>query len=129
MEDLLYNISMSWTDVMNKIRYWDHTFARWMLRHVYYMFFQLVLLVVFLFWLFNVFSVIEVTSQTEHGSTLEKILRTQSINTTVIVFLLFLNSFWLLYIFSSIQRIGNLLRDLNFQLSRSKIKNIRDRAL
>ena len=109
---------MSFANVMNKIRYWDNTIARWMMRHVYYMFFQLVLLVIFLFWLFNVVSVVDVASKTEQGSYLEKVLRTQSINTTIIVFLLFLNSFWLLYIFSSIQRIGNLLKDLNFNLSR-----------
>ena len=112
---------MSFTDMMNQLRHWDNTLARWMLRHVYYMFFQMVLFVLFFFWLFHVLPVmtaIETAPQVEQSSHLEKIFKAQSINTTVITFLLFLNSFWLLYIFSSIQRIGGLLKDLNFTLSR-----------
>ena len=112
---------MSFAAFMNKLRYWDNTVARWMLRHVYYMFFQVVLLIIFSFWLLNVFSVVEITSHPNQDFTVEHILKTQSINTTIIVFLLFLNSFWLLYIFSGIQRIGNLLKDLNFNLSRLRM--------
>ena len=110
---------MPFKDFMNKVRYWDHTFAKWMLRHVYLMFFQIVLLVVFFFWLFNLVPVVQMSAQPPH-SHIEQILTTQSINTTIIVFLLILNSFWLLYIFSSMQRLGNLLRDLGYQLGRFK---------
>lgn len=112
---------MALNDFVHKLRHWDNAIARWMLRHVYYMFFQMVLLVIFFFWLFNMFNVIELNFETSpESSTIDRLLSSQSINITILVFLLFLNSFWLLYIFSGMQRIVNLLKDLNFHMSRMR---------
>jgi len=48
----------------------------------------------------------------------EKILLAQTINSSIIVLLIILNSFWMLYVFNSILRIRSLLRELNFNLTR-----------
>ena len=114
---------MSFQDFMNKVRHWDNTIAKWMMRHVYFMFFQFILLVIFLFWFVNMFKVLELSLLSTQNSVLEKILATQSINITIIVLLLILNSFWLLYIFNGIQRIGNLLKDLTYLINRIQTKN------
>lgn len=114
---------MAFNDFMAKIRYWDNLTAKWLMRHFYFMFFQIVLLIIFLFWFVNMFNVIDTNYQVSKSSVLERALMTQSINTTIIVLLLLLNSFWMLYIFNGIQRIMNLLKDINYNINRLRGKN------
>ncbi len=108
---------------MNKVRYWDNLTAKWLMRHFYFMFFQIALFIVFLFWFVNMFTVIDANDQASAASTIERILATQSVNMTIMVLLLLLNSFWMLYIFNGIQRLLNSLKDINYNLNRLRNKN------
>jgi len=114
---------MSFRDFMVKIRYLDNLTAKWLMRHFYFMFFQIVLFIVFLFWFVNMFNVIDINDQTARPSVLERAMITQSINTTIMVLLLLLNSFWMLYIFNGIQRLVNLLKDVNYNISHLRTRN------
>lgn len=114
---------MAYKDFMAKIRYWDNLTAKWLMRHFYFMFFQLVLLVIFLFWFVNMFTVIDTSDQISKNSALERAVMAETINTTIMVLLLLLNSFWMLYIFNGIQRLAGLLKDMSYNINRLRIKN------
>jgi hypothetical protein len=114
---------MAFKDFMTKIRYWDNLTAKWLMRHFYFMFFQIVLFVIFLFWFVNMFNVIDTNYQISRTSVLERAIMTQSINTTIVVLLLLLNSFWMLYIFNGIQRLTNVLKDISYNINRLRIQN------
>jgi len=113
---------MAFKDFMAKIRYWDNMTAKWLMRHFYFMFFQIVLFVIFLFWFVNMFHVIDVSYQASENSVIERAAVTETINTTIIVLLLLLNSFWMLYILNGIQRLGNILKDVSYNINRLRIK-------
>lgn len=113
---------MSYQNFMNKIRQIDNLTARWLMRHFYFTFFQFVLIVVFLFWFVNMFNVIDISLQASKSNLLEQILANQSINLTITVFLMILNSFWLLFIFNAIQRMRTILRDISYNISRLRAK-------
>lgn len=114
---------MAFKEFMTKIRYWDNMTAKWLMRHFYFMFFQAVLFIIFLFWFVNMFNVIDVNYQASKSSILERAVMTQSVNTTIIVLLLLLNSFWMLYIFNGIQRLTNILKDISYNINRLRIRN------
>lgn len=109
---------MSYKNLISKVRYWDNLTAKWFLRHFYFMFFQIVLVMIFILWFINLFSVFDTNLQVPQDSLTERILATQSIYTAIIVFLMLLNSFWILFIFNAIQRLANLLKDIGYHLSR-----------
>ena len=110
---------MSLEDFTNKIRQLDNFTAKWIMRHFYVTFFQATLFIIFLFWFVNMFKVIDV-SQAPNQNLIERALVTQSVNMTIIVFLMLLNAFWTLYMFTGIQRLSNILRDINYNLSRPR---------
>ena len=114
---------MAFKNLMVKIRYWDNLTAKWLMRHFYFMFFQIVLFVIFLFWFVNMFNVIDTSYQASKTSVMERAVMTQSINATIIVLLLLLNSFWMLYIFNGIQRLTNILKDISYNITRLRIRN------
>jgi Na+/H+ antiporter NhaC len=105
-------------DVITKLRYIDNQISKWMMRHFYLIFFQGVLFIIFLFWFVNLFKVIDVTFLSRSETIIEKTLVTQSVNQTIIVFLLLLNSFWMLYLFSGVLRIRTILKDIQYHLTR-----------
>ena len=109
---------MPFQDFMTKIRYLDNQLARWIMRHFYFMFFQAVLLVIFLFWFVNMFKVIDANFQTPSTDLAGRLQISQLINSTLIVLLMILNSFWLLFVFSIQQRILSVLKELNFTMNR-----------
>ena len=114
---------MSYKNILATIRYWDNMTAKWLMRHFYFMFFQIILVAIFLVWFVNMFTVIDSSYQVpETGTPAEHILAAQSINMTIVVALVLLNSFWMLFIFSGIQRIGNLLKDITYHLSRLRVR-------
>lgn len=113
---------MAYKDFMAKIRYWDNLAAKWLMHHFYFMFFQIVLFGIFLFWFVNMFNVIDTNYQISRTSVLERAIMTQSINATIIVLLLLLNSFWMLYIFNGIQRLANILKDISYNINRLRIE-------
>ncbi len=114
---------MAFKDFMNKVRYLDNMTAKWLMRHFYFMFFQIVLFVIFLFWFVNMFNVIDTNYQISKTSSMERAVMTQSINTTIMTLLLLLNSFWMLYIFNGIQRLTNILKDISYNINRLRIQN------
>ena len=116
---------MAFKDFMVKIRYWDNLTAKWLMRHFYFMFFQIALFIIFLFWFVNMFNVIDINTQTLKPSIHERAAMTQSVNMTIMVLLLLLNSFWMLYVFNGIQRMTNLLKDINYNIHRLLTKNNR----
>ena len=116
-------MSMAFKDFMNSVRYWDNLAAKWLMRHFYFTFFQIVLVVVFVFWFINLFNTIDINVSVAPTNLTQKILISQSVNSTIIVFLLLLNSFWLLFMFNTLQRLLSALKDINFNLSRRNPKD------
>ena len=114
---------MAFNDFMNKVRYYDNMVARWLMRHFYFMFFQVILAIVFAIWFGNLLKVIDLSHNSAVKTVTEEILMTQSINTTIIVILLILNSFWMLYIFNGMQRLSNLLKEISYNINRLRVKN------
>lgn len=113
---------MSYADFMNKVRHWDNYIAKWMMRHFYILFFQMVLVAIFVLWFINVFNVINISFHADELNLTDKILNAQSVNLCIAVFLLLLNSFWILFMFSSLQRLVNLIKELNYQLVRYRTR-------
>ena len=114
---------MGFNDFMNKVRYYDNMVARWLMRHFYFMFFQVILAIVFAMWFGNLLKVIDLAHYQADQSLVEQILMTQSINTTIVVILLILNSFWMLYIFNGMQRLSNLLKEVSYNINRLRVKS------
>lgn len=115
---------MAFADFMNKIRHLDNLVAKWMMRHFYFLFFQIVLIGIFLVWFVNLFKVINTSVLPHESNLMEELLKTQSINTTLITFLMLLNSFWILYIFNGMMRMHNSLKDMSYHLSRLRRNNV-----
>lgn len=113
---------MGHKDIMNKIRYWDSLTAKWIMRHFYFMFFQIVLFVIFLFWFVNMFHVIDTTNQVNPNIAIEHTASTQNINLTIIVFIMLLNSFWMLYMFNTLNRMTLILKDISFNINRLRVR-------
>ena len=113
---------MSYKNFLGKIRHFDNITAKWMMRHFYFMFFQLVLVIIFFFWFFNTMQVIDMNFRHEFTSAVEKLMMNQTITLAIATLLILLNSFWLLYIFSSMQRMTNILKDISFHTSRLRIR-------
>jgi hypothetical protein len=107
-------------NIMNKIRQFDNLCASWMMRHFYIIFFEIILVVIAgLFFYTNITTVVlpaelNVTNNVEH------LLIQQVTNTRFILILMLLNSFWMLYIFSGMNRLRSTLKDINFNLSRRR---------
>ncbi|MCA9407780.1 MAG: hypothetical protein H6755_05300 [Candidatus Omnitrophica bacterium] len=114
---------MPFNDIMNKVRKWDNMTAKWLMRHFYLTFFQIVLFIIFLFWFVNMFNVIDSNYQAAKDSAIQRIMIAQSNNITIIVFLLLLNSFWMLFMFSSMQRIRSQIREMSYHISRLRFQS------
>lgn len=114
---------MAYKDFMNKVHYWDNIAAKWIMRHFYFMFFQITLVVAFFLWFINTLQLIDISSQVDKTQIMERLLLIQAQNADIIVFLLILNSFWLLFIFSFLQRIRVLLKDMNYNLNKMRGRN------
>jgi len=107
-------------DIMSKIRNWDNTCARWMMRHFYFVFFEFVLVAVFFTFFFNFLRTFDVGANIPPGSVTDQLLYHQLANSHLIVGLMILNSFWMLFMFNGINRLRLLLRDINYNLMRCK---------
>lgn len=115
---------MKFNDFMNKVRHWDNRAAQWMIKHFYILFFEFILVAIFIAVFINTIKIIDVTSLIDRGNITDRILATLSTNTLLIVILLLFNSFWMLYIFSSLIRMRGILKNMDFNLSR---RNSEDR--
>lgn len=109
---------MAFSDFMAKVRYWDSRSAKWMMRHFYILFFEFFLVAIFLIFFANTINVINLAADIGKTSTLTQLLLTQSINGLLIVLLLLLNSFWMLYMFNSVNRYRSILKEISFNTSK-----------
>lgn len=113
---------MNFTQMMSKIRRADNKLAKSIMRHSYLMIFQLVLFVIFMVWLINTSDIIALKFKIDTTQTIESILITHSINSSIIIFLILLNSFWMLYMFSTMQRMSYSLKDISYHTNRTRIQ-------
>ncbi len=111
---------MGFNDFMNKIRQWDNRSAQFIVRHFYILFFEIILVVIFVVTFVNALKIIDVSIDAPKGSILERLLMAQTVNTLLIVILLLFNSFWILYIFNSLLKLRNVLKNIDFNLSRGR---------
>ncbi len=111
---------MGFADFMVKVRHWDNLSAKWILRHFYILFFEVVLVLIFLGALFNSLNVIDVSVDVAKGNILERILLIQTWFSVIIVILMLLNSFWLLYIFSIISGFRHTLKEISFNTGKRR---------
>jgi len=115
--------TMAFKDFMNRVRYLDNLTAKWLMRHFYFLFFQIVLVIIFLFWFVNLLGIIDVSFHLNKSNISEdRLLMTQSINMSILTILLLLNSFWMLYIFNVIQRLNNLLKDISYNITKLRMR-------
>ncbi len=111
---------MPFSDFMNKVRQWDTQAARWMMRHFYILFFELVLVVIFFVFLFSTKRTIDLAHDASQTNILEQLLAQQATATHIIIFVMLLNSFWMLFMFSEMTRLKTILKDISFYQSRRK---------
>ncbi|HSA31502.1 MAG TPA: hypothetical protein P5160_06855 [Candidatus Omnitrophota bacterium] len=111
---------MKFEEFMNQIRQWDNRCSRWMMRHFYFLFFQIVLVVTFLFFFLRILETINLIAVVPHDDLHSQILLHNSMTTMIIVFLMILNSFWMLFLFNGMNRIRLVLKDINYNLMRQK---------
>lgn len=111
---------MSFNDLMNKVRQWDNRMAHWMVKHFYILFFEFILVGIFVAVFINTIKIIDINTDIQRANILERLLMAQSVNTLLIVILLLFNSFWILYIFSSLLRLRGLLKNIDFNLSKRR---------
>ena len=114
---------MGYNDFMNKVRQWDNRTSQWITRHFYIIFFEFILVAIFFGAFVNILKIIDINSDLNKTNVVERLLMTQSVNTMLIVILLLLNSFWMLYIFSSVLRMRSSLRNIDFNLSHRRTDN------
>ena len=114
---------MSYKSMLTKIRYLDNLVAKWMLKHFYFLFFQIVLTCIFVFWFTNILKTIDLNFQTSHNNIIENILLSQSNSHNIMVLIMILNSFWLLYIFNCLQKQTNILNEIKYHIIRQKNRN------
>lgn len=116
---------MGFNDFSNTLRQWDNRSSQWFIRHFYLLFFEIILVAIFVAVFVNTLKIIDVNADLTHmprgeASPVERLMMAQSINTLLIVILLLFNSFWMLYIFSSLLRLRALLKNIDFNLGRRR---------
>ncbi|MBF0122898.1 MAG: hypothetical protein HQL21_05780 [Candidatus Omnitrophica bacterium] len=103
---------------MNNVRQWDSRSSQWFARHFYVLFFEIILIGVFVFLFANIISVININADIDKNTIIERLLLAQNISTLLILFLLIINSFLMLFLFSGFLRIRSILKNMDFNLSR-----------
>ncbi len=115
---------MGLNDFTNTLRQWDNRSSQWFIRHFYMLFFEIILVGIFVAVFVNTLKIIDVNADMHHmsgeGTIIERLMFTQTINTLLIVILLLFNSFWMLYIFSSLLRLRSLLKNIDFNLGKRR---------
>ncbi len=115
---------MGFNDFTNTLRQWDNRSSQWFIRHFYLLFFEIMLVAIFVAVFVNTLKIIDINTDLHHltspASPIERLMFTQTINTLLIVILLLFNSFWMLYIFSSLLRLRSLLKNIDFNLSKRR---------
>ncbi|NTV28467.1 MAG: hypothetical protein HGA80_00075 [Candidatus Omnitrophica bacterium] len=111
---------MASQNFMNKLRQWDSKANQWFFRHFYLLFFQVILVIAFVIFFVLTLNLINLAPDMDHKSALDRLLLTQNASTLLIAFLLILNSFWMLFMLTSLFRIRSVLKNVDFNLSRRR---------
>ncbi len=94
--------------------------AQWIIRHFYILFFEVILAGIFIATFVNALKIIDIGFDIQKPQIIERLLMAQNINTLLITVLLLFNSFWLLYIFSSILKLRGILKNIDYNLGRRR---------
>jgi len=111
---------MAYNDMMNKIKQWDNRAAQWMGRHFYIILFEIILGIIFLFAFINALKILNTSFDVHKENVADQLLFIQSINSTLIVMLLILIALGLLNIINSNARLRNVLKNIEFNLSKRR---------
>ena len=103
---------------MNNFRQWDSRSSQWFARHFYVLFFEVIFIGVFVFFFANIISVININADIDKNTIIERLLLAQNVSTLLILFLMIINSFLMLFLFSGFLRIRSILKNMDFNLSR-----------
>src|SRR5882672_7272750 len=98
---------MANNDFFNKIRQWDNRAAQWMGRHFYIILFEVILIIIFLFTFINALKILNTSFEVSKNSVTDRLLLTQSVNSTMVVMLLLLISLGVLNLINNNSRIRN----------------------
>lgn len=105
---------------MNTVRQWDNRSNQWFVRHFYVLFFEMILIAAFVMFFILSINTMNSAADIERTSITERLLINQNYLGLLIVFLMLLNSFWMLFMFSGMLKIRNVLKNMDFNLSRQK---------
>jgi uncharacterized BrkB/YihY/UPF0761 family membrane protein len=105
---------------MNKLRQWDNRSNQWFIRHFYVLFFEIILVMVFVLFFVMTINTINISADIQKTSLTERLLLNQNYLTLAILFLILLNSFWMLFTFAGMLKIRNVLKNVDFNLSHRK---------
>jgi len=111
---------MASQNFVNKLRQWDLKTNQWFFRHFYLLFFQIILVIAFVVFFIVTINMISLGQEIDRMDVIDRLLLTQNASTLLIVFLLLLNSFWMLFMLTSIFRIRAVLKNVDFNLSRRR---------
>ena len=111
---------MSFQNFMSKVRHWDNLVAKWFMRHFYILFFEFLLVLIFMGFFINVIKIIDTSEIVNKHNAIEQLLFTQNVNILIIVILIFLNSFWMLYMFNSLLRLNSVLKEILYYSRKNK---------
>ncbi len=110
---------MRFGDFMARVRYWDNRMAKWMIRHFYILFFEIILVLLFIGLFVITIQVINLSLEITQKP-LERLFLLDTVISILIGFLVLLNSFWMLFIFNEIIRTRSTLKEISFNLTRRR---------
>ncbi len=111
---------MAYNDFLNRIKQWDNRAAQWMSRHFYIILYEALLCIIFLFTCINALKIFYISLEAPKGTVADQLLVTQSFNSTLIIMLLLLISMGVLNIINSNSRLRNVLKNIEFNLSKRR---------
>ncbi len=114
---------MAYNDFANKVKQWDNRAAQWMGRHFYIILFEAILAIIFLFAFINALKVLNASFDVPKNNVADQLLLAQSFNSILIVMLLILIALGLLNIINSNSRLRNVLKNIEFNLSKRRSDN------
>ena len=114
---------MAYNDFLNKIKQWDYRASQWMGRHFYIILFEAILVIFFLFAFINALKILNASFSIQKNNVTEQLLLAQSFNSILMVMLLILISLGILNIINSNLRFRNVLKNIEFNLSKRRTDN------
>ena len=107
-------------NMLNKVRQWDNRAAQWMSRHFYIILFEIILAIIFIGAFINALKILDTSFDVHKDSVADRLLLTQSVNSTLIVMLLLLISLGVLNIINSNSRLRGILKNIEFNVTKRR---------